>query len=124
MRTIRTVDLEGRNNIRSCEDNACGCAGWDCVAEAVRERISTSRRLCIGDSSQGDDRPLGEHIIGRIRARSSTNCEGRDLTANREGESCVDLVRSVCWIECRDDVMSTFDSAIGRINRDSLCRGA
>ena len=86
------------------------------MAEGVRERISTSWRLCVGDSSQGDDRPLSEHVIGGVRAWGPTDCKGSNLTAYSEGESSVDLIATICWIESCDDVMSTFDSAIGRID--------
>ena len=94
------------------------------MAEGVGERIATSGRLCVGDSSQGDDRPLSEHVVGGVRAWCSTDCKGSNLTANSEGESSVDLIATISWIESSDDVMSTFDSAIGRIDRDSLCSRA
>ena len=90
------------------------------MAERVSERIATSRRLSVCDSSQRDDRPLSKHVIGGIRAWSSTDCKGSNLTANCEGKSGVNFIGTIRWIESSDYVMSTFDCAIRRINRDSL----
>ena len=90
------------------------------MAEGVRECIAASRRLRVCDSSQRDDRPLCEHVVGRVRAWSSAYCKGGNLTADSEGEGGVNFIITISWVKSCDDMMSTFDSAIRRINRYSL----